>query len=64
MSNKEILQEIMNLFGKEDAVLFCRMEAHKYKIRLEEAKKNRSDREDLGFDVEWWENKYQELLNN
>jgi hypothetical protein len=64
MSNKEILQEIMNLFGKDDAVLFCRMEAQKYRIRLEEAKKNRNDREDLGFDVEWWENKYQELLNN
>lgn len=64
MSNKEILQEIMNLFGKQDAILFCRMEAYKYKMRFEEAKRTRQDREDLEFDVDWWENKYQELLNN
>jgi len=65
MSNREILQEMLVHFGKENAILFCRMEAQKYRIQWENARKNRTDsREDLSYDVEWWDNMYQKLLNN
>lgn len=65
MSNKEILEEILVHFGKEDAILFCKMEAKKYRLQWEDAKRRRINlREDFSYDVEWWENKYEEIINN
>mgnify|MGYP006281304689 CR=1 FL=1 len=64
MSNREILQEMILKFGKRDATLFCRMEAQKYRIQWEEAKRKRiATREDLSYDVEWWESMHDKLLN-
>ena len=65
MSNREILHEMLLHFGKENATLFCRMEAQKYRMQWEEAKKKRLTlREDFSYDLEWWETMYQKLLNN
>lgn len=65
MSNREILHEMLLHFGKENAILFCRMEAQKYRIQWEEVKKKRlTAREDLSYDLEWWENMYNTLSNS
>lgn len=64
MSNKKIFEEILSLYGKEPAILFCRMEGQKCRMQLQDLKERNIDPVDLEYDAEWWENKYNELLNN
>jgi hypothetical protein len=56
MSNKEILQDLIDNYGLVQTFLFCRMESHKYQTLHLESVKNNQVNVDQAFDYEanWW----------
>ena len=62
MNNSEIELELIQHFGLEKTILFCKMTSFMYKLLYEEClDSNPEDKCDFGYDMQWWELKYEEL---
>lgn len=65
MFNEEIAQDIIKTYGRESAILYCKMEAFRFrKQALEfENSNNRDWPNEFQHEADWWENKFNELMN-
>ncbi len=65
MSNKEILEDLIEHFGLVQTLLFCRMEAHKYeKLHLESVNNDEVDvNQAFDYESNWWKQAYIDLNN-
>lgn len=64
MYNHDLLNKMMDEFGKEDVAEFARMVSYMHNVLYENAKRNGIDEpSEHSFDRDWWKNKYEELKN-
>lgn len=67
MYNEEVTNLLIGNYGRESAKIYCKMEVSKNNALLKELKESGVKREyysEYEYEATWWENKYQELLNN
>lgn len=67
MYNQDILEAIMQKYPAEQVKIFCKIESLKNSILADNSKKQSglcASWVEFSNDAEWWENKYNELLNN
>lgn len=53
---KECIEEMLDIFGTKEVMIFCKLNVYKYKYRHE----LKNGQEDLNK-AEWYQNKYNEL---
>jgi hypothetical protein len=65
MTNKEVLQELIDTYGLVQTLLFCRMEAHKYeKLHLKSIENGEVDvNQAFDYESNWWKEAYIDLDN-
>jgi hypothetical protein len=65
MTNKQILEDLMDTFGVIQTFLFCRMESHKYKkLHLESVENGEVDiNQAFDYESNWWKEAYIDLDN-
>lgn len=65
MSNKEILEDLIEHFGHVQTLLFCRMEAHRCeKLHLESVNNDEVDvNQAFDYESNWWKQAYIDLNN-
>jgi hypothetical protein len=65
MTNKQILEDLMDTFGVIQTFLFCRMESHKYeKLHLESVENGEVDvNQAFDYESNWWKEAYIDLSN-
>lgn len=63
MFNEQIAQEIVKKYGREAAILYCKMESFKCRKQALELEKDRVKGwpNEYQHDADWWENKFNEL---
>ena len=62
MFNQFILDERIAKFGREDAIKYVRMEAHKNQLLMNDFnKKFPNEANEYEYEYAWWKNKYKEL---
>jgi hypothetical protein len=67
MYNQDILDVLLQKHEVEHVKIFCKIESLKNKMLAEDYKKKGIEDTwpyEFDYDAEWWENKYNELLNN
>jgi hypothetical protein len=67
MYNEEIVKVLLENNPVEQVKIFCKIESMKNKMLAEDYKKRGITDTwpyEFDYDAEWWENKYNELLNN
>lgn len=63
MFNKEILDALVEEFGVENAILYCKMESRKSQLMFDESKrKGEIGSSEWEFEKDWWNTSEQELL--
>ena len=64
MSNDEIVIKLMERYGADSALLFCRMNSYVHHLEWEDRKNNNLDDPcDHEYQWTWWRDKYIELFN-
>ena len=63
MFNEEIAEEIIKMYGRESAILYCKMESFRYRKQALELEKSRVKGwpNEFKHEADWWENKFNEL---
>lgn len=65
MYNHDLLNKMMDRFGKEKTTDFAEMVSFMHDVLYEEAEKNGTDEpSEHNFERDWWKLKYEELCNN
>ena len=64
MLNNEIADTLIKKYGNDSFMIYCRMEHTRNELESEEFKKlYPAELNEFDYEVDWWVNKYFELLN-
>lgn len=64
MYNHDLLNQMIEKFGKEDVAEFAKMVSFMHGVLYDNAKRNGTDEpSEHSFDRDWWEDKHKELKN-
>lgn len=64
MYNHDLLNKMIDEFGKEDVTEFAKMVSFMHGVLYDNAKRNGVDEpSEHDFERDWWKNKYEELKN-
>ena len=63
MFNEEIATEIIQNYGRQSAILYCKMESFRFRRQAAELEKAKLKDwpDEFTFEAEWWENKLKQL---
>lgn len=63
MYNEEIAKELLEMYGKDATLLYCKMESLKNRRQAEQLKSASVENwpNEFEYEASWWENKLKEL---
>jgi hypothetical protein len=65
MYNNRIAEMILQKYGKDSLIIYCKIECFKSKMIDDELREIQGYQpSDFNYDAEWWNNKYKELTND
>ena len=66
MFNQELAEEIVKKYGRESAILYCKMESFKNRKQAIDLEKSRVKGwpNEYKHEADWWENKFNELMES